>query len=288
MSRWVDYRKLRPRAGRRIAGTLRVFEGVGSLELDNRRDLLVWLPPSYRRGSRRYPVLYMQDGQNLFDPATSHAGDWQADLSLRALAGDGLEIIVVGIPHAGRGRLAEYTPFHDPWFGGGKGDLYLDFLVETVKPLVDRSFRTAPERERTGIMGSSLGGLISLYAAFSRPEVFGLAGVMSPSLGTGGEAIFPFVEHSERLAARVYLDVGTREALGKIPALADAASKRYADRVRRMRFLLERKLERPARNLLYVEEEGALHHEAAWARRFPPAVRFLFGQGGDAGAPASG
>ena len=275
MSRWLDYRKLHPNPGRKIAGTLRVLEGVASLELDHRRDLLVWLPPSYRRGARRYPVLYMQDGQNLFDPATSHAGDWQIDLSMRALADDGVEAIVVGIPHAGRRRLTEYTPFHDPWVGGGQGDLYLKFLVETVKPLVDRSFRTAPERERTAIMGSSLGGLISLYAAFSLPHVFGLAGVMSPSLGTGGESIFPFIEGKQRLPARVYLDVGTREALGKIPALAEAASKRYADRVRRMRFLLERKLDAPARNLLYVEDEGALHHEAAWARRFPPAVRFL-------------
>src|SRR6266545_3726756 len=147
---WSDYPTSGPAASGRIA--LRVARGVTSRELRTTRDLVVALPPSYASGGRRYPVLYMQDGQNLFDPATSHAGDWGLPAALDALADQGLEAIVVGIPNAGRRRSYEYSPFRDTIHGGGGGgDRYLAFLVQAVKPLVDRSFRTLPERAHTVI-----------------------------------------------------------------------------------------------------------------------------------------
>ena len=168
---WLDYHDhYTSRPDHRISGIVRVAPQLPSPQLGNRRDLLVYLPPSYHRTTRRYPVIYMHDGQNLFDHATSYAGEWGVDETMEMLAHtEGLEAIIVVIPTAGPQRLAEYTPFHDGRLGGGRGDDYLAFIVDTVKPLIDGNFRTLPNRRYTGIMGSSLGGLISLYAFFQRP-----------------------------------------------------------------------------------------------------------------------
>ena len=157
---------------------LEILPNLYSPQLDNRRDVLVHLPPSYQQSDRTYPVLYMHDGQNLFDPATSYAGDWRLGKVMAAAARQGVEAIVVGIPNMGPQRLAEYSPFVDPVAGGGAGDRYLDFLVETVKPAIDRRFRSRPERAHTGIAGSSMGGLLSLYGFFRRASTFGFAGVL--------------------------------------------------------------------------------------------------------------
>src|SRR5271154_6181178 len=157
-----------------VTGTLLVWPDFYSPQLDNRRNLLVYLPPSYDHSDRRYPVLYMHDGQNLFDRATSFAGNtWQVGETLDRLANDGIEAMVVGLNHAGEQRTAEYNPF--PHFWQGRGEISLQFLTETVKPLIDQDFRTRSEREATGIMGSSMGGLISLYAFFRASSVFGFA-----------------------------------------------------------------------------------------------------------------
>lgn len=155
---------------------LEILPNFYSPQLDNRRDVLVHLPASYHRSGRTYPVLYMQDGQNLFDPATSYAGDWKLGKVMATVARRGLEAIVVGVPNMGPQRLAEYSPFVDPVKGGGAGDRYLDFLVETLKPAIDQRFRSRPEPAETGIAGSSMGGLLSLYGFFRYPPVFGFAG----------------------------------------------------------------------------------------------------------------
>src|SRR5205085_774096 len=176
-----------------VVGDLRVLEGVSSPQLGNRRDILVHLPFSYRQGHQRYPVLYMHDGQNLFDEATSFCGEWEVDETMEELRHEGLEAIVVGIPNMGDQRCEEYSPFPNRRFRSVRGAAYLAFLVETVKPLIDHTFRTLPERDHTGIMGSSMGGLISLYAFFRHPEVFGFAGVMSPSLWFARQSIFAYV-----------------------------------------------------------------------------------------------
>src|SRR6185369_5518237 len=123
----------------------------------------------------------------------------------------GLNAIVVGIPNMGRDRLAEYSPFEHPQLGGGRGDLYLDFLVNTVKPLIDDRYLTASDRDHTGIVGSSMGGLISLYAFFRHPEVFGFAGFMSPSLWLTEKDTFAFVKQAPFSGGKLYLDVGDLE-----------------------------------------------------------------------------
>lgn len=246
---------------------LRVARGVASRELRTSRDLVAALPPSYAAGDRRYPVLYMQDGQNLFDPATSHAADWGLPATLDALADRGVEAIVVGIPNAGRRRSYEYSPFRDTIHGGGGGgDRYLAFLMRTVKPLVDRSFRTLPERAHTVIAGSSLGGLISLYALWRHAEVFGAAGVLSPALWFADRAMLRYAERTApRLPGRIYLDVGTGEGE---EAVTDA---------RALREILTRPGFARCTELAWVEEEGGGHDEGAWGRRFSHALPFLLG-----------
>ncbi|CAN5852851.1 hypothetical protein BH24GEM1_BH24GEM1_04830 [soil metagenome] len=158
------------------------------------RALAIYLPPSYGHSDRRYPVLYMQDGQNLFEPEASFAGSWRVDLAMNRAAARGLEAIVVGVPNTGEGRLAEYSPFDDTEGGPGRGSDYVNYLAGAIKGLVDARYRTLPEREATGIAGSSMGGLISLFAFFARPEVFGIAAALSPSLWVAGRAILGLLE----------------------------------------------------------------------------------------------
>ncbi len=278
---WLDYTARYPDSTGHITGIIRVAPDLFSPQLNNRRDILVYLPPSYHTTTRRYPVIYMQDGQNLFDNATSYAGEWGVDETMETLGReDGLEAIIVGIPNAGIRRLDEYTPFRDPRLGGGQGDAYLDYLCATIKPLIDRDFRTLPGRRHTGILGSSLGGLISLYAFFERPAVFGFAGVMSPSLWFAGEAIFDYVASAVYIPGKLYLDAGTREygEEHRPRVHRAAASRRYYASVRRMKGLLVRKGYRPLRDLMHVEEKWAGHSESSWARRLPPALRFLLSE----------
>jgi predicted alpha/beta superfamily hydrolase len=244
--------------------------------LQNYRDILVWLPTSYEDDSRRYPVIYMHDGQNLFDQATSFAEEWGVDETMQLLGAEGIEAIIVGIPNMGPQRLAEYSPFRDVFHGQGKGERYLSFLVDTVKPLIDRDFHTLPTATHTGIMGSSMGGLISLYGFFHHPEVFGFAGVMSPSFWFADRAIYDYVRRAPFVPGRVYLDVGTREYGGSFSEReARRRSRRYYASVRRMKRILVKKGYRPVTDLMSVEERWAAHDERAWARRLPDALRFL-------------
>ncbi|MFL7840066.1 MAG: alpha/beta hydrolase [Candidatus Promineifilaceae bacterium] len=280
---WQPYHAVFPaEEGHRISGNIKVSRDVHSPALNNDRDILVYLPPSYctsmsEASGKRYPVLYMHDGQNLFDPATSFAGEWGVDEVLETLAYEtGLEAIVVGIPNSGRGRLDEYSPFHDPLRGGGKGNLYLSFIANRLKPLIDARFRTLPERKHTGLMGSSMGGLISLYGFFHREYIFGFAGVMSPALWFGQGAIYDYIQNAPFVPGKIYLDVGTREEGGSMKALRSLAnSRRTYGGVRRMKRILMRKGYRLNRQLCYVEERWAGHNEAAWARRLPTALRFF-------------
>lgn len=276
MASWQPYDAWKRGTPHTAAGNLQVRERVWSTHLKNSRSLVVYLPPSYDVDeAQRYPVLYMHDGQNLFDQSTSFSQEWRVDETMQGLSQEGIEAIVVGIFNTGQ-RLAEYSPFTDPYHGPGRGDQYLAFLADTVKPLIDRDFRTLPTREHTGIMGSSMGGLISLYAFFRCPHIFGFAGVMSPSLWYADDAIFPFVRQAAFVPGKLYLDVGTRE-LGGSPQKKDARqrSRRYYASVRRLQRLLVKKGYRPHHTLLVVEEQWATHHEPAWARRLPDALRFL-------------
>ncbi len=254
---WQPYPAREASASPMLAGTLLTWADFYSPQLDNQRDVLVYLPPSYGESERRYPVVYMHDGQNLFDGSTSFAGnDWHVGQTMDMLAGEGIEAIIVGLNHANEERIAEYNPFPQVW--QGRGERYLQFLVETVKPVIDHDFRTRAEREYTGILGSSMGGLISLYAFFHVPEAFGFAGVMSPSLWVGHGAIYDDVDGAPFTPGKIYLDNGAREPTA-----------------RRMYGLLFKKGYRRDVDLKYMVEPEAEHTESAWARRLPDALRFL-------------
>lgn len=261
----------------------RTLKNVWSPQLRNRRDVDVYLPASYASGVP-YPVVYLQDGQNLSDPATAFAGTWDLEATIDRLAWRGIDAIYVGIHNVGRRRLAEYSPFPDPRHGGGDADSYLAFIVDTLKPRIDRMFNTRRDRESTAILGSSMGGLVSLYAYFRYPSVFGRAGVMSPSIWFGQGTIIDFIRHARVPRGRIYLDVGTGEGMGTVRD------------VRRLGRLLVRKGFRRRRSasptvrsanatgdrrsstsstLRYVEDAGARHTEAAWAWRLQGALEFL-------------
>ena len=235
---------------------LELLEAVHSPELRNQRDVLVYLPPSYRGSRRSYPVLYMHDGQNLFDPATSFAGEWGVGRAMNAAARRGLEAIVVGVPNMGEDRLEEYSPFH-------RGPAYVTFLADTVKPLVDELFRTRRARSDTIIAGSSMGGLISLWALFRHPATFGAAGVLSPSLWFGDGAIFSELDRSPFVPGRIYLDIGAQEGA------------KHVANARRMRDVLSRKGYRLGRDLRWLESRCGGHDERSWGRRFARALPFL-------------
>jgi predicted alpha/beta superfamily hydrolase len=248
------------------AVALEVLEGVHSPELGNQRDVLVYVPPSYHRGDRSYPVLYMQDGQNLFDPGTSYAGDWGVGRAMSSAARRGLEAIVVGVPNMGADRLDEYAPYVDAEAGGGgNGGAYAAFLARTLKPIVDQRFRTQPGRDTTVVAGSSMGGLISLVTLFRHPDTFGAAGVLSPSLWFAGGAIFSEIERSPLVPARIYLDIGVQEG------------PQHVGNARRMRDLLLSKGYRLGSDLRWLESRSGRHDERSWGRRFARALPFLLG-----------
>jgi predicted alpha/beta superfamily hydrolase len=236
---------------------------IWSPQLRNRRYVDVYLPDSYHAGRRRYPVVYMQDGQNLSDPAIAFGGNtWRLDEGLPWLAERGIEPIVVGIHNTGPARLAEYSPFEDRKHGGGDGDRYARFLIDTVKPRIDANYRTRKDRDSTVIAGSSMGGLISLYAFFRRPSPFGAAAVISPSIWFGGREILAFVQRARLTRGRIYLDAGTSEGAG---TLRDA---------RTLNRLLRRKGYK-GDSLWYLEAQGHQHRETDWAWRLPQALEYL-------------
>ena len=247
----------------KIVGHVRVLPNVRSPQLRNARDIQVYLPPSYKTSGRHYPVVYMHDGQNLFDPELSFAGEWGVDETMERLGPQGFESIVVAIPNMGGDRCHEYSPWVDARAGGGKGDAYIDFIVETLKPKIDRRFRTRHEREHTGIVGSSMGGLISLYGFLRTPGVFGFCGAMSPSLWFANRAIFDYAAELQRWFGRVYLDIGSEEG------------RRHVRDTQGMYRLLRKKCPHPRDQIICIIEEGAQHTEQAWAQRFEMAVRFL-------------
>lgn len=240
------------------------------------RRLRVYLPPDYGRGTKRYPVFYMFDGQNLFDDATSYAGEWGVDETMDALARDaGFSAIVVGIDHGGELRFNELIPYWNVRFLPNAGAAFIDDVVNVVKPFVDANYRTLADRGHTAIVGSSLGGLSADYTIHRYPQVFGKAAVFSPSYWVSGQ---PFDNASRTplpVDARVYLYTGGREGDESVPLLEKMATILRAQQGTGV--------------AMHVVPE-AEHNEAAWRAEFPRAVRWLFqlpapgvGRGGDAG-----
>jgi predicted alpha/beta superfamily hydrolase len=230
--------------------------------LGRERTLRLYLPPSYESSpTRRYPVIYMHDAQNLFDAATSSYGsEWGVDETLDAFARTrGFEAIVVGIDHGGDERIHELAPWSNPKYGPAQGGQYMAFVVDVVKPFTDAHYRTLPGRADTAIAGSSLGGLESHYALLRYPQVFGKAVIFSPSYWFSGQVYAQTKAHPWPADARVYLYIGGREDEEAVPD------------VQRMMPLLA-----GSDVTLHVEPERR-HDEDAWRAEFPRAVAWLFG-----------
>ncbi len=232
-------------------------------QLNRNRRVWVYLPQDYESSEKSYPVLYMHDGQNVFDASTAFAGEWEVDETLTKLENEGYETaIVIAIDNGGTHRIDEYSPFVNDEYGGGQGDAYLDFLIETLKPRVDSTFRTLAGPEHTGIMGSSMGGLISHYAYFRNPEVFGKMGIFSPAYWFSAE-YFSYTENRGKLGApRIYLLAGAQET-----SIAKGTEEM-------MELLTD--LEFTAEEVKMVIEADGQHSEWFWAREFEAAFTWLF------------
>ena len=258
-----------------LTGKIKRHRGFRSKILGNRRDVLVYLPRGYRRFSRRrYPVLYLQDGQNVFDAATSFASvEWGVDETAEQLIQKELiePLIIVAIANTGKDRIHEYAPSPSAIFeleleetcSRGLGRDYGRFLIEELKPYIDKKYRTQREAEFTGLGGSSMGGLVTMALGLWFPNVFTRLLVMSPAVWWDNEVIVRRVEELDgKLPLKIWLDTGTNET--------------GWERAQKLRDALVKKGWRLQNDLHYMEIKGGDHSEAAWAARVDPALQFLF------------
>lgn len=250
---------------------LRKHPGFASTFLSDPRDVIIYLPPGYDADpTRRYPVLYLHDGQNLFDGATAfvRGQDWRVDDTAERLIRDRLiePLIIVGIHNTGEHRIEEYTPSRDRRErAGGEADAYGHMLTEELKPFIDRTYRTLNDTSHTGLGGSSLGGLVTLYLGLRRPHVFGKLAVLSPSVWWDDKVILKLIRMTApKQRPFIWLDIGTGEG-GR--TVRDA---------RALRNELQRAGWQSGVDLQYSEIPDAEHNEAAWASRVGPFLTFLF------------
>lgn len=234
-------------------------------QLNRTRRIWIYLPPDYDTTSKSYPVLYMHDGQNLFDVSTSFSGEWEVDESLNALYNQGYNVpIVVGIDNGGSNRIDEYTPWKNNHYGGGDGEKYTAFIVETLKPYIDSHYRTLENTESTGIMGSSLGGLISHYAMVAYPEIFSKIGIFSPSYWFSDTVFSYTTEHFNPASIRAYMMCGNNEGdSDMVPDMQEMAT-------------LLQNIGLSATNIQVKVVPGGQHNEASWKLQFSEAVKWLF------------
>jgi alpha-glucosidase len=234
--------------------------------LPRTRRIWLYLPRSYSTDlNRRYPVLYAHDGQNLFDRATSFSGEWCMDESLDNLP---QELIVVGIDNGGSERINELTPFPNEEYGGGQADDYLDFIVRKLRPYINSRFRTKPERENTAILGSSLGGLCSFYAAVRHEDIFGLIGIFSPSFWFTNNIYTYTKKHIfKNSPPRLYFVGGQLESSTMISDIQDMIDLLKSTTI-------EYKEDKNKLKLI-IAADGQ-HQEWFWKREFPNAIKWLF------------
>ncbi|MBC7408567.1 MAG: alpha/beta hydrolase [Arcicella sp.] len=232
-------------------------------QLDRKRAVYILLPHNYENLKKHYPVIYLQDAQNLFGNG-SEFGNWGIDKQLAVLsAREHGDVIVVAISHGGEERFQEYSPYNNPKLGKGQGRKYAQFLAKTLKPYVDKNFRTKPEREFTGIGGSSLGGLISIYAGLMFPESFGRLMIFSPSLWISPNIYFDAIDFLSHLPSRIYVYAGGKESSLMIP------------NVEKLKQTLERQGVKKTVINLSLDPDGK-HSEDQWGKEFPKAMQWLF------------
>lgn len=233
-------------------------------KLARERTIRVYLPPDYDQSNQTYSVLYMHDGQNLFDYATSFVGEWNVDETLNRLYAErGLALIVVGIDNGAEKRINELSPWLNPDFAPAEGKEYMDFIVNVLKPYIDTRYRTNPKRNNTAIMGSSMGGLISHYAIHEYSSVFSKAGIFSPSFWFSDEVFKHTAGKQLQKDAKVYFLVGALEG-----------SDMVSNTEKMVLQLTEQK--HPKHNIVFKLVQEGIHNESFWAEEFEQAVLWLF------------
>lgn len=235
-------------------------------QLNRNRRVWIYLPPDYNDTTKTYPVLYMQDGQNLFDNATSFSGEWQIDETLNTLFSQGnYGAIVVGIDNGGAERLNEYSPWNNPIYGGGQGDLYMQFVGETLKPYIDLNFRTKPQAQYNALIGSSMGALISTYGAIKYPNLFSKVGVFSPAFWFARTPLNNYISNTTNTISniRMYFVAGQNEDSDMVPDLTIVKNTLILKGV-------------TTSNLLTKIDSYGTHTETYWRGEFSAAYLWLF------------
>lgn len=227
-------------------------------QLKRYRKIWIYLPEGYAQSRKRYPVLYMHDAQNLFDAVTSFAGEWAVDETLDSLGG---QMIIVGINNGGNKRVNEYSPYDVKGFGVSEGNQYLDFLLQTLRPHINKTFRTKRKSSDNYIAGSSMGGLISMYAVLRDPKQWGGAGVFSPAFWVNKQDLLVLAKkNADRFKGKIYLHAGNEEGPQMVPDML-----KYFEVLRsQKKITLE----------TVIRAEGK-HNEAAWRQEFPNFIQFL-------------
>ena len=235
-------------------------------QLNKSRKIWLYLPPDYQTSTKTYPVLYMQDGQNLFDNATSFSGEWQIDETLNTLFQQGnYGAIVVGIENGGADRLNEYSPWNNPQYGGGQGDLYSQFIAETLKPYIDSNYRTKPEAQYNAVLGSSMGALISSYINAKYPSAFQKVGNLSPAFWFAKPQLISYITNSTQnySNSRMYFVAGTNESSTMVPDSNEIKN------------TFQNKLLSASNTLTKYDSYGS-HTESYWKGEFAAAYLWLF------------
>jgi predicted alpha/beta superfamily hydrolase len=229
-------------------------------QLKRHRRVWIYLPESYATSGKKYPVMYMHDGQNIFDDATSGFGEWGVDEALDTLGPQHGEMIVVGIDHGGVKRINEYSPYDMEKYGKGEGDLYVDFLVKTLKPFIDKHYRTKKDGDHTFTAGSSMGGLISFYAILKYPKVFGGAGVFSPAFWITPQLMNINPSQAKKVKGKIYFYAGGQESETMVQDM--------------MHVFGEMRKNSKAKMETVIRAEGK-HNEPTWRAEFPLFYKWL-------------
>ena len=229
-------------------------------QLNRTRRIWIYLPADYATSKKRFPVLYMHDGQNLFDEATSGFGEWGVDECLDSLFKQGKkECIVIGIDNGAK-RMNEYNPYEFKPYGNGEGDKYVDFLANTLKPYIDKNFRTLADKKNTFIAGSSMGGLISMYAVIKYPEVFGGAGIFSPSFWVSPKLEQYLNKTGNKINSKLFFYAGEKESERMVPDMKK----------------IEADIKTISTSKIYERTDAdAKHNEAAWRKYFPKFYKWM-------------
>ncbi len=227
------------------------------------KKIWVYLPKNYTISDKKYPVIYMHDGQNLFDNKTASYGEWNVDETLDSI---NAQVIIIGIEHGGEKRIDELTPYKNEKYGGGNADNYLDFIVTTLKPYVDKTYRTKTNAHNTALFGSSLGGLVSFYGALKYPNVFGKIGCFSPAFWINRKEISTLMENTKSYKTKVYFLCGDKEG----------SDDDMVNDLKRIEYLVNTKRCECQKLNKKVIVKGGQHNEKLWGEGFKNAYLWLF------------